>query len=73
MRENQYDIAETCRRLHKDFDGPAPSYAMLWSLIASGRVPAERIGRRWVIRGADLPVIAAHYKLTRKRPADAAA
>lgn len=73
MHEVDCDIAGTCRQLYQNYDGPTPSYGSLWAFVASGRIQAMRVGRRWVIRGADLPVIAAHYKLTRKRSADVAA
>jgi hypothetical protein len=73
MRETDCDIAEACRRLHQEYDGRAPSYSMVWSFVASGRVEAERVGRRWVIRGEDLPKVAAYFKLKRKPSPDLSA
>lgn len=34
------------------------SYLKLWRRVVAGDVPAERAGNRWMVRAADLPVIA---------------
>jgi hypothetical protein len=67
MRELDYDIAGICRHLHETFEAPTPTYAMVWSLVASGRIAAERVGRKLLIRRDDVPKVAAHYKLTPKK------
>ncbi len=38
--------------------GTSPTYNQLWNAVVAGRVPAERIGRRWMIRAADLEIVA---------------
>ena len=34
------------------------TYNALWIAIVAGHVPAERVGKRWHVRAADLAVIA---------------
>ena len=38
--------------------GLSTTYQRLWGAVVSGRVPAERVGKRWHVRAADLAVIA---------------
>ena len=38
--------------------GLSTTYNALWIAIVAGRVPAERVGKRWHVRTADLPLIA---------------
>ena len=38
--------------------GLATTYQRLWIAIVAGHVPAERVGKRWHVREADLPIIA---------------
>ena len=38
--------------------GLATTYHRLWVAIIAGQVPAERVGKRWHVRAADLPIIA---------------
>ena len=38
--------------------GLSTTYNALWIAIVAGRVPAERVGKRWYVRAADLAVIA---------------
>jgi len=38
--------------------GLSTTYNALWIAIVAGRVPAERFGKRWYVRAADLAVIA---------------
>ena len=38
--------------------GLSTTYQRLWGAVVSGRVPAERVGKRWHVRAADLPIIA---------------
>ena len=38
--------------------GLSTTYNALWIAIVAGRVPAERVGKRWHVRTADLPIIA---------------
>ena len=42
--------------------GLATTYHRLWVAIIAGQVPAERVGKRWHIRAADLPIIAETLK-----------
>jgi len=37
-------------------------YQRLWGAVIAGQVPAERVGKRWYIREADLPIIAKTLK-----------
>ena len=39
----------------------APSYLTVWRAAVDGRIPAERVGGRWFVNGADLPRIAAAF------------
>lgn len=38
--------------------GVMATYPQLWRAVVEGRIPAERIKRRWMIRKDDLPKIA---------------
>ena len=38
--------------------GLSTTYNALWIAIVAGHVPAERVGKRWHVRAADLAVIA---------------
>jgi len=38
--------------------GLSTTYNALWTAIVAGQVPAERVGKRWYVRTADLAVIA---------------
>ena len=38
--------------------GLSTTYNALWTAIVAGEVPAERVGKRWHVRTADLPIIA---------------
>jgi len=38
--------------------GLSTTYNALWTAIVAGQVPAERVGKRWYVRAADLAVIA---------------
>ena len=38
--------------------GLSTTYNALWIAIVAGHVPAERVGKRWYVREADLPIIA---------------
>ena len=38
--------------------GCETSYQRLWGAVVGGQVPAERVGKRWHVRAADLAVIA---------------
>jgi len=38
--------------------GTPVTYRALWGAVVEGRVPAQRIGARWVVRSADLATIA---------------
>jgi hypothetical protein len=44
--------------------GQTPSYAQLWTAAAAGRIPAWRMGRNWRVREADLPQVAAYFRLS---------
>jgi len=38
--------------------GLSTTYNALWTAIVAGQVPAERVGKRWYVRTADLAIIA---------------
>ena len=38
--------------------GLSTTYQRLWGAVVAGHVPAERVGKRWHVRAADLAVIA---------------
>ena len=38
--------------------GLSTTYNALWTAIVAGEVPAERVGKKWHVRTADLPIIA---------------
>ena len=38
--------------------GLATTYQRLWRAVVAGQVPAERVGKKWHVREADLPIIA---------------
>ena len=38
--------------------GLSTTYNALWTAIVAGQVPAERVGKRWYVRAADLAIIA---------------
>ncbi|SUZ33895.1 hypothetical protein ROE7235_03670 [Roseibaca ekhonensis] len=42
--------------------GLATTYQRLWGAVVAGQVPAERVGKRWHVREADLAVIAKTLK-----------
>ena len=42
--------------------GLSTTYQRLWIAIVAGHVPAERVGKRWHVRAADLPIIAKTLK-----------
>jgi hypothetical protein len=42
--------------------GLSTTYQRLWVAIVAAQVPAERVGKRWHVREADLPIIAETLK-----------
>ena len=38
--------------------GLSTTYQRLWGAVVSGQVPGVRVGKRWHVRTADLPIIA---------------
>jgi hypothetical protein len=38
--------------------GLATTYQRLWRAAVAGSIPAERVGKRWHVRTADLAIIA---------------
>lgn len=38
--------------------GTPPTYHQLWMAVVAGRVPAEKVGKRWMIRTDDLEIVA---------------
>jgi len=38
--------------------GLATTYHRLWVAVVAGSIPAERVGKKWHVRTADLPIIA---------------
>jgi hypothetical protein len=39
--------------------GVSTTYQRLWAAVVNGQVPAQRVGRRWMILRSQLPGIAA--------------
>ena len=42
--------------------GLSTTYQRLWGAVVSGQVPGVRVGKRWHVREADLPIIAKTLK-----------
>jgi len=42
--------------------GCETSYQRLWGAVVAGQVPGVRVGKRWHVRTADLPIIAKTLK-----------
>jgi hypothetical protein len=42
------------------------SYRRIWVAVTEGRVPAEKHGKRWMIKRADLPAVADLFKPSTK-------
>jgi len=38
--------------------GLATTYQRLWVAVVAGQVPGVRVGKKWHVREADLPIIA---------------
>jgi hypothetical protein len=38
------------------------TYSTFWQAVGAGRIPAQRLGRFWRIRRADLPVVIRHFQ-----------
>ncbi len=47
-----------------ELTGKSVSYSRLYKAVLDGTVPAERVGSRWFLRRADLPVVAGILGLT---------
>ena len=56
-------IGEAASKIRKRY-GAGPAYSSIWAQANDGRIPAERVGGKLVIRESTLPTIAAHFKLT---------
>ena len=52
--------------LIRGFDGPPPTYDRVKVAIYSGRIPAEKVGGRWMIDRARMRDVAAAFGLTPK-------
>ena len=68
MPESKLILAVAHQRLCASY-GPFP-YSRLWRAVVTSVIAAERIGSRWVIDEADLPLVAEVLGLT-SRPAAA--
>ncbi len=44
--------------------GVEASYNLCWRAAVEGRIPAERMGRRWYVKADDLPRVADHFTAT---------
>ena len=42
--------------------GLSTTYQRLWGAVVAGQVPGVRVGTRWHVREADLPIIAETLK-----------
>ena len=42
--------------------GLSTTYQCLWVAVVAGQVPSVRVGKRWHVREADLPIIAETLK-----------
>jgi hypothetical protein len=56
MAETQLFLTDVPRALAPF--GAHATYQQLWGAAVAGRIPAERVGRKWTIRTADLATIA---------------
>jgi len=56
------DLMGIVRDLYQRY-GRGPTYVTLWMLVASGRIPAYRVGRNWRVSRVHVPWIAAHFGL----------
>lgn len=56
MTKKQLQLIDAARALPAY--GVNPSYQQIWGAVASGRVPAERVGKKWVINEVDLGTVA---------------
>lgn len=54
------------RELIQGFDGPLPTYDRVKVAIYSGRIPAEKVGGRWMVDRARMGDVAAAFGLTPK-------
>lgn len=41
--------------------GVQKSYQIIWRATVEGRIPAERVGRKWLFKTDDVPAIAAFF------------
>jgi hypothetical protein len=57
-------IHEVTRRMRHDYGRPVV-YPRIWRAICEGAVEAEKVNGRWMIREADVPVLAEALGLTR--------
>jgi hypothetical protein len=56
MPETTLPLTDTPRALAAL--GTPVTYRALWGAVVEGRIPAERVGKRWFIRDTDLKSIA---------------
>jgi len=56
MPDTTISLTDTPRALREH--GATCSYMQLWKAVVAGDIPAQRIGTKWILRKADLPVIA---------------
>ena len=60
MRDSTITLTDAPRALAAH--GLATAYQRLWVAIVAGQVPGVRVGKRWHVREADLPIIAETLK-----------
>lgn len=58
--ENIIPLPDLPRHLLRDY-GLRVSYLAAWRALTAGSIRGDRIGRRWHVRGEDLPEIASHF------------
>jgi hypothetical protein len=66
--DDNFELPDALRETRNQY-GAAPTYHVLRRAVVEGRVPADRVGVRYVIKRADLPQVAALATPSRPRAA----
>jgi hypothetical protein len=57
---DRFSLIDLPRKLRETY-GLDVTYHMAWRAVVDGALPATRVGSRWFIETADLPVISAAF------------
>ena len=63
MPRDELELIDTLQELHKIYKTPV-TYDRIWRLATSGRVPAQRRGRRWYVLREHIPALAEALGIT---------